>query len=198
MAVRLEGAVALRKALRKFEPDLSKELQQEMKSFLQPVVKKARGFVPAEGSVLTNWQKSHVSDTARFPYFDFKAAKGGIGYKTSPSKPNSKGFVSLASINNRSASGAIFETAGRKNPQGQPWNPKSGSHKYSRSNNRDAGKMFIDSANSLSPLVGRGSDRGRLIYRAWEEDQGKATAGVVRAIEKAADKLEAKVKANGS
>jgi hypothetical protein len=38
----------------------------------------------------------------------------------SPSKPNKNGFVALARILNKSAAGAIYETAGRKNPKGQP------------------------------------------------------------------------------
>lgn len=189
MPVRLEGAIALNKALKAFAPDLAKELRKEMATSLKPVVKKAKSFIPSEGSVLTNWRISNKSDTATFPYFDFKAAKGGIGYKTSPSKMNKKGFVNLAEINNKTASGAIFETAGRKNPIGQPWNPKSGSKKFSRSANPNAGRMFINAANAVSALYGKGNDRGRAIYRAWEEDQGKAQDGVVRAIEKSAIKF---------
>ena len=35
---------------------------------------------------------------------------------------------------------------------------------------------------------------GRAIFRAFEEDQGKATAGVIKAIETSAAKFNAKVK----
>jgi hypothetical protein len=35
---------------------------------------------------------------------------------------------------------------------------------------------------------------GRAIFRAFEEDQGKATAGVIKAIERSAAKFNAKVK----
>ena len=102
------------------------------------------------------------------------------------SKTNRRGFKSLASILNTSAAGAIFETAGRKNPWGQPWNPTSGSNRYSRSANKYAGRDFIQAANELSPMTGKGNDKGRLIYRAYEEDQGKLQDAVIRAIEKAA------------
>ena len=190
MAVRLEGAVELKKALRKFEPDLAKELNKEMRIALKPVVNTAKGFVPSTASVLTNWQISKRSETAKWNqrYYDFAQVKRGIKYSVGNSKTNAKGFKSLASIINSSAAGAIFETAGRKNPWGQPWNPK-GNNRSSRSANPTAGRDFIASANSLSPMVGKGNDKGRLIYRAWELDRGAAQDGVIRAIEKAAAKF---------
>lgn len=187
MAVRLEGAIELRKALRKFSPDLAKQLDKEMRIALKPVVAEARGYLPAEGSVLTNWQSVNKSETAKWTnrYYDFAAARRGIKYKIAPSKTNRQGFKALASILNTSAAGAIFETAGRKNPWGQPHN-KQGNNRSSRSNNPYAGRNFIAAANALSPLAGSGNDKGRLIYRAFENDRGKAQDGVIRAIEKAA------------
>ena len=190
MAVRVEGALELRKALLKFSPDLAKEMRVEMTAAVKPVAKEAKSFISTR--VLTNWARK--SETTKFPYFDYRAAKGGIGYKVSPSKPNRQGFVSLAQIRNKSASGAIFETAGRKNPNGQPWNPKSGSKKFSRSNNPNAGRDFIAALNNVSPLIGRGNERGRAIYRAWENDKGAAQDGVFRALENAALKFEERVK----
>lgn len=191
MAVKLEGALELRKALRKFEPDLAKDLNKEMRIALKPVVAKARGFVPATGSVLTNWQSTNRSETAVWKdrYYDYKEVRKGIKYSVANSKRNPHGFRSLASIINASPAGAIFETAGRKNPWGQPWNPK-GNSRSNRSVNKYAGRDFIAAANSLSPLVGKGNDKGRLIYRAWELDRGVAQDGVIRAIEKAAARFQ--------
>jgi len=37
----------------------------------------------------------------------------------------------------------------------------------------------------MGPLYGEGASRGRMIFRAWSEDQGRAQAAVVRAIENA-------------
>jgi hypothetical protein len=45
----------------------------------------------------------------------------------------------------------------------------------------------------MGPLIGSGKDRGRLIYKAWENDKGKATLAVVRAIENAGKKFNATV-----
>ena len=41
MPTEVRGAIALRKALRQFEPDLAKETTKEISSFLKPVVTKA-------------------------------------------------------------------------------------------------------------------------------------------------------------
>jgi hypothetical protein len=171
MAVRLEGAVALRKALRKFEPDLSKEVQKEIASFLKPVVKEARGYLPNNSSILSNWSAANKKDGTKFPYYDFSIAKRGITYKTSPSKTNRRGFRALASIFNKTAAGAIYETAGRKNPD----------------------STFVKNLNAKYPskMVGKDKMQGRAMFRAYEENEGKAQDGVIRAIEKAAAKFKA-------
>ena len=101
MAVKLEGAVALRKALRKFEPDLSKEVQKEIASFLKPVVKEARGYLPNDSSILSNWSSKNAKETNSFPSYSFAIAKRGITYKTTPSKANRRGFRALASLFNK-------------------------------------------------------------------------------------------------
>jgi hypothetical protein len=170
MAVRLEGAIALRKALRKFEPDLSKEVQKEIASFLKPVVKEARGYLPNNNSILSNWSVSNKRETARFPYYDFTVAKRGITYKSSPSKANRRGFRALASIFNKTAAGAIYETAGRKNPS----------------------STFVKNLEAKYPskIVGKDKMSGRAMFRAYEENEGKAQDGVIRAIQKAANNFK--------
>lgn len=166
MAVKLEGAIALRKALRKFEPDLSKEVQKEMASFLKPVVREARGFLPNDGSIISNWSIKNAKETNRFPAYNFALAKRGITYKTTPSKANRRGFRALASIFNKTAAGAIYETAGRKNPN----------------------SVFVRNLEAKYPskMVGKDKMQGRAMFRAYEENEGKAQDGVIRAIEKAA------------
>jgi hypothetical protein len=75
---------------------------------------------------------------------------------------------------------AILETAGRKQAgkQGESLNPNAGIH-------------FNQSAQSLSPLKGSGMERGRAIYRAWYEDQGKVYGAVLDAITTVANKFNA-------
>ena len=161
MPVSVKGGIELRKALRKFTPDLAKETQKEMAVILKPITAKARGFIPSQAP-LSGWGK--VSKNARW-YWDGRAAKGGIGYKTTPSKPNRSGFRSLARIQNASMSGAIYETAGRKNLGGN-FSPR-----------------------LPGQLIGSGKMQGRAIFRAFKEDGGKTTAAVIKAIENSRDKF---------
>ena len=217
MPVELKGADNLRKALRKFEPDLAKAQTKEMTAALKPITNKARGFMPASGSQLSGWTKASSSaettNYRHFPKYDQTEAKRGVKYSTSPSKPNKRGFVSLARIINSSAGGAIYETAGRKNPEGQPSQASTRgvfsdyidtSNKVNKSLNPNAGKQFIARANALGSLVnarprqqgqaGRSTRKmtGRVIFRSFAEDQGNVTAAVIKAIENSAGKFRSR------
>ena len=221
MPASVKGAVELRKALRKFTPDLAKETQKEIGAILKPITVKARGFIPSTAP-LSGWAKSSSTKWGTDRIWNTGDAKRGIGYKTTPSKPNRSGWRSLARIVNASVSGSIYETAGRVNPQGRPQAPmspvvaprhanfgkmtRSGNKGQSMSNNPNAGQQFIDAMNQTGRIVdayqraegqaGRVSRKlkGRAIFRAWAEDQGKATAAVVKAIETSKNKLESRMK----
>jgi hypothetical protein len=214
MPVELQGGVGLRKALNEYAPDLAKETQKEIAGHLRKVVNRARGFVPTK-SPLSGW----ANEVGEWEYraFDAGAIRRGLGYSTAPSRPNKRGFRTLAQIFNKSAAGAIYETAGRKNPQGQPPAKRTTAFRnggfvpawesgktINRSANPNAGKQFID---ALPPLVdsqqsnvaGRRTrkTKGRLMFRAWAEDQGRTTAAVVKAIEAANNKVIVKTNAFG-
>ena len=190
MPVELDNAVALSKALKNYAPDLAKETQKEIAGHLRKVVNQARGFVPAQ-SPLSGWG----NQTGIWEYRAFNAGlmKRGIGYSTTPTKPNKRGFRSLATIFNKSAAGAIYEQAGVKNPQGQPWvGPKGAKgHRFSHSSNPRAGEQFI---NNLPPIVSSLKGRGRLIYRSWAESKGLAEGAAMRAIDKATTTFMARSK----
>jgi hypothetical protein len=217
MAVELKGADKLRKALRQFEPDLAKMTTKEMAAALKPITNKARGFMPSNSQMLSGWtsasSSAETTNYRHFPKYDQTEAKRGVKYSTSPSKPNKRGFVSLARIMNTSAGGAIYETAGRKNPSGQPSQASTRgkfsnyidtSNKVNKSLNPNAGKQFISRANSLGTLVnarprqqgqaGRVTRKmtGRVIFRAFAEDQGRVTAAVVKAIGNSAIEFKAR------
>jgi hypothetical protein len=200
--------------LREFTPDLAKQLPKEMAIALKPVVKTARGYAPSQSQILSGWQPRPMGE-GRFPTYNASMVKAGIGYKTTPSKPNRKGFRSLAQINNKSAAGAIYETAGRLNPNGREqakrrevnipgmnsvYSTSTGKN-YGKSNNPEAGSLFIQALNAQGEIKnaykrtagqsGRASRKmkGRAIYRAWAEDQGKTNAAIIKAIEKSRDKF---------
>jgi len=169
MPVKLQGAVALRKALAIVEPTLAKETSKEIASFLKPVVNNARGFLPSNEQAPSGWLKrSNAGGRWANRSYDYQEARKGITFKSSPSKPNRRGFVALASIFNKSAAGAIYETAGRKSGITGNFTPRLGGQ-----------------------LVGKGQKMtGRAIFRAFEDDRGKAQDGVVKAIFKAKDKFD--------
>ena len=186
MQVELRGNADLRKALRRFAPDLEKSLKIEMKRGLAPVAKAARGFVPSQ-SPLSGWASRSFNE-GFFPTFNSSIIKSKIGFTTSVSKRNKNGFSSMASVFNNSRAGAIYEGAGRANPQGQQWvGPKGpAGHKYSHSRNPKAGEQFI---NALPPLTGSLKGRGRLIFRAWAQNKGVAEGIVNKAITTAEQEL---------
>lgn len=211
MPVEVKGGIALRKALKDFAPDLAKETRKELAALLKPIVKNARGFIPSQAP-LSGWGKSSM--TGRFPEWSSAEAKSGIGFKTTPSKPNRSGFRSLARIQNTSPSGSIYETAGRLNPYGraqaktvtfsgtikrrdstETWSYDTSAGKnYGKSNNPQAGYLFTQAMNQYGGIVDANNQvgaghrsrkmKGRAIFRAWKEDGGKTTAAVLRAIEK--------------
>jgi hypothetical protein len=173
MPASVKGAVALRKSLRQFSPDLAKALPKEVAQALKPITKAAKGYLPDDDQVLSGWLARESSE-ARFPSYNARIVKSGIGYKTTPSKPNRRGFRSLARVFNKSAAGAIYETMGRKTPTSR----------------------FVQNQNSKYGASMKGDEKmeGRALFRAYEENNGKARDAVLKAIQGAANKLNARAK----
>jgi hypothetical protein len=75
---------------------------------------------------------------------------------------------------NKSAAGAIYETAGRKTPNSR----------------------FVQNLNNKYSSSMKGTDKmqGRVLFRAYEENQGKARDGVLKAIENANRNFESQSK----
>lgn len=163
MPTELKGANDLRKALKKFSPDLDKATRDEMVGFLKPLVKKAKGFLPSNDQMPSGFVKHEVK-TAKFPMYDASEARRGVGYKLTPTKPNAQGWSSTVSIHSKRAAAVIYDWAGRKSK----------------------GK-FVSVL--PKPLEGSGKMSGRALFKAYKEDEGKAKAGVIKALEKAAAKF---------
>lgn len=162
MPVEVTGALELRKALKEYAPFLAKESQKELAAALRPMTNKARGFLPSNDEVPSGWlERPNAKGRWSKRFYDQRIARKGIAFSTAPGKLNSKGFRSLATIYNKSASGAIWETAGRKSGIQGNFTPKLGGQIKG-----DARKL-----------------RGRAIFRAYSEDQGRTTAAVIKAIE---------------
>ncbi len=159
MPVEFAGVDELRKALKAYAPDLDKALKKELKGIAEPVVNKARGYAPALPP-LSNWGR----EGGRFPSYNGTSVKAGIRFSTARSRKNNRGFSSSIRIVNATAAGAIYETAGRL---------PAGTKPSSRPN---------FAAAMGGEMKGKEKERGRLIYRAWAEDQGKTQDAMVKAV----------------
>ena len=230
MPVNITGVQGTLKAMRKFDPDLAKEMNSQIKRAMMPIRDNARSYAPSNSSMLSGWTQANTSIAARgarfFPKYDQSETQGGIVYRQGA---NNKGEVAGAKftrrwqvshfIANNSPGGAIFETAGRVNPNGRgashivasrhklakdkKYTTSSGTRRDMNSLNPNAGKQFLaplgqiyGARGSIDPRFGNTDQRGRLIYRAWAEDQGRASHAVNLAINIAVAQFNAKHTAN--
>jgi len=195
MPVEIKGLAETLKAMREFEPDLAKNLNKEVRAALTPVQKKAQGYLPDDISGLSNWmfatkgrkinqQTSAFAAVGHFPRYNKAIASKGIKIYIGKTKPNRNGFVTFYRLSNLTAAGAIYETAGRADGK---------SRRQYRSINPNAGAHFIDSTGAT--MAGEGHKRGRVIYRAWDEDRGKAFLHVVKAVDATILQFHARAKA---
>lgn len=209
MPAEIKGLIEFKKALKDYAPELGVQLDDQMAVALGGVVKKAQDYVPST-SPLSNWSYRRRSEfyfdaqdnrLRKFPLFNAATVVSNIKYSSTPRKANRRGFKAVYYIINKSAAGAIYETAGRKNPSGQSWVGRKGDPRQkdiSRSNNPQAGADFIQAMGELkqgniesSTKRGRYM-KGRLIFRAWAEDGGKANAAALTAIYNANEQFKKK------
>jgi hypothetical protein len=187
MPIRVEGANEVKRALRKFDPDLYKEMNQEIGTALKSVSNEAKTLVPS--SFLTGAMddgRERMSRTSRsraFPVYNSSTIRKGLTYSLARKKGNTRGWTAAYSLLNKSAIGSIAEVAGTKHPYGDP---------NSQSNNPQAGRQFIEALNEdIGTIKSVGKGRGRLMYQALNANQGKARDAVLAALEKAAAKYKA-------
>ena len=184
MPVVVNGVKQLQKALQDVDKDLNKEMSRNIKQAMLLVRDKARGYLPAQNEVLSGWGKGTASletikDPNRlFPPYDYAFARSKVQYSAGQNKRNNKGFRAAFYVYNNSRSGAIFETAGRLN---KPRN--------NRSLNPNAPAQFNSAAEMLSSMKGQGRQKGRVIYRAWDETKSQVIPVVVKAIDTVAVKF---------
>ena len=188
LPIDITGVESTLKAMRKFDKDLTKQMNKDIKAVMLGIRDKARSDVPIGfPTYLSGWEKrgkvqsQAVFNTGgrvrKFPLFDTAEVTAGIVYRQGKSLQNKQGYRAQYYVRNNSPAGAIYETAGRVQPG-----------KQGRSNNPQAGQLFIG---AMGSLYGKGPLRGRLIFKAWEQDQGKATLAVAKAIDKAVNSFNA-------
>jgi hypothetical protein len=186
MPVNITGVQETLKAMRAFDPDLAQQMNKQIRNAMIPIRDKARGYAPDNSKMLTNWTNADAFGPQSrkyraFPKYDQSETQKGIVYRPSANNKSeiagvrfTRAFQLAYFVSNNSAGGSIYETSGRKSgPDG---------NKYTKSLNPNAGKQFMEPLNPY-PLVGRTQrTEGRLIYRAWAEDNGRAFHAVNLAI----------------
>lgn len=190
MPIEVRGVDNLKRALRKYDPDLFKAMNKEIGTALKSVSNEAKRDVePNIFSGAMDTGAVRVSRTSRdraFPVYNSSVIRNGLTYTLARKKKNRSGFSAAYSLLNKSAIGSIVEIAGTKNPGGDP---------SSQSNNPNAGNQFIQELNQTYGnfrKVGRG--KGRLMYKALDDNQGKARDAILKAIEDATKQFKAVTK----
>lgn len=187
MPIRVQGVDKVKRALRKFDPDLYKEMNKEIGVTLKGVANEAKTQVPQmflHGAMDTGAvRKSRTGRKDAFPVYNSSTIRRGLTYSMARKRGNTSGWTAAYSLLNKSRIGAIAEIAGTKNPYGDP---------RSRSNNPQAGRQFIEALNQDIGTIDKvGKGRGRLMYSALSANQGKARDSILKAIETAATKYKA-------
>jgi hypothetical protein len=168
-------------ALEQFDKRLYKNMNKEIEIVMLRIRNKAISFIPANSELLSNWTSGSKSKKTifyrPFPSYDENKTAAGIVYKEGDNSQRGKNFKVSHYVANTSAGGAIYETAGRKSGLS--------GNKYTKSLNPDASQQFMEQFKKDSLVGSPRKQRGRLIYRAWAEDEGKAQTSILKIIENA-------------
>ena len=212
MPVNITGVSKTLTAMKDFDSDLYKQMNKQIKGAMLPIRDKARGYAPANAEMLSNWVKPlafgpQSTKYRPFPKYDQSETQKGIVYKPGANKRNRAGFSVVHFVANNSAGGAIYETAGRisgldgrktehvvasRHRFNKRYSMSSGTRQDNNSLNPNAGRQLmapmgplVGNKGNSDPRFGNTNARGRLIFRAWDEDQGRASHAVNLAIDTA-------------
>jgi hypothetical protein len=184
MPVVVNGVREFLKAIDEIDEDMYKNVRASLKTPMLKTTFKAKQNLPSNQNVLSGWLKQAEPQEGQrrpFPAYDQATARAGIKYKLGPNKKNRKGYSVYNYVSNESAPGAIYETAGRKTDgsQGASLNPNAGIQFI-------AALPQVEDATMAGSVGRRGrKNKGRVIYKAWKEEQGDAYKGIQKAIDEA-------------
>jgi hypothetical protein len=210
MPVEVIGVDDVQKGLSFIDEDMYNRIKIALVPLMKRVEQQAKGYVASDAEVLSGWAKpaSANLDYRPFPKYNVALVKGGIGYKEGKNVQFKNGFQVENYVYNVSAAGRIYETAGRRNPQGRApimsttlkelgnvqgyEGKKSGKKRSTRdysSNNPFAGYQFVS---ALEPVTsqpktkgvrsGGVKTKGRLIYKAFANQSPRIYQAILDAI----------------
>jgi hypothetical protein len=164
----LKGYADFKKELKKFDPELRRAMDREIRAALKPIALKAQTFVPEKP--LSGWRiGSDRIGPRRTPDWDQGEVRKNIKVRQGGKRSRGNATQSAWKISNLSGAGSVLELAGKRNDGNPPM-----------------GGVFIK---ALTLYYGNPS---RLIYRAWDEAGGekKITAEVFGIVKFYESKLE--------
>jgi hypothetical protein len=210
MPVEVIGVDDVQKGLSFIDEDMYNRIKIALVPLMKRVEQQAKGYVASDAEVLSGWAKPASANLNYRPFPKYNAAlvKGGIGYKEGKNVQFKNGFQVENYVYNVSAAGRIYETAGRRNPQGRApimsttlkelgnvqgyEGKKSGKKRSTRdynSNNPFAGYQFVS---ALEPVTsqpktkgvrsGGVKTKGRLIYKAFANQSPRIYQAILDAI----------------
>ena len=208
MPVEVVGVKDVLKGLEFIDEDMRQRIRTAIDPLMRGVAFTAKTMVKQNSDVLSGWAKPISSPDLKykpFPKYDAGVVRQGIGYNPGENKTFKNGFKVSNYVYNASRPGAIYEVAGRLNPQGRApvmsVNLKQsggiigvsrGGRKEQRaynSNNPFASQQFIAALEPVTsqPKIkdiraGGRKTKGRLIYKAWAEDSPKVYDAILKAI----------------
>lgn len=197
MPTAVKGVIEARRVLAKVSPELYKSMNARITVGLKDIQNLARSEVEDEVFGLRNFtdtgvvRESRTSRARAFPMYNAALVRKGLTYSIGKQKRTNNGFTALYSMLNKSAAGAIIETAGRLNPYGDD---------ASQSNNKGAGAHFINAiTGTFGDLQQTGKSRktqGRLMGDAVSQRKAKLTHEILRSIDDTIKTLQRQVDAN--
>ena len=165
------GYNQFKKIMKQADPDMRKRMDREIRSFITPVAKRAKEIVPVVAA--RNWKSGGKGTWNGRLWWDQSTVKKGISVRQGGRRKRGSAMSAAWKIQNKSAPGAVYELAGRKN-----------------SGSSLSGRAFI---NALTAAESRRPSR--LIWSAWDEMGGKEkiTKDVIKVVDQYASELEQKL-----
>jgi len=165
-AIVLTGVKETLKALESFDKQAVKEFTKVINSELSIAKKDAQGFV-AGAPPLSGWntqppKKPRTRGGAGWPAWDQSVIKSGISVTKAEGKVRKDYTTSSGALKNKSAAGAIYELAGRKNRSG----------------------------NFISNLEKEDSQASRLIWKSVDKNKDRIIKNVFSAFQDVKSKLQ--------
>jgi hypothetical protein len=208
MPVEVVGIKDVLKGLEFIDEDMRQRIRDAIDPLMRGVAFTAKTMVKQNSDVLSGWTKPISSPDLKykpFPKYDANIVRQGIGYNPGENKTFKNGFKVSNYVYTASRPGAIYEVAGRLNPQGRaPFefrtsmgdggtytkrSARSKALEEYKSNNPFASQQFVaalepvTSQPKIKDIRSQGrKTKGRLVYKAWAQDSPKVYDAILKAI----------------